>query len=137
MSSADEPDEPHEPDEIREYPSFEDVSSGLRALLESRGFSAAIAWIKAADLTRDASGPTVTLGPEIEREAWARGAYARAVAAGLGVVLEAVCTAGDRPCVVVYGPRDEEEAARLLMGNLVRLAVPRTLEAAAVRWPVC
>lgn len=124
-------------DELDDLPTFEDAATGMQALLESRGHPTAIIWIRAGDLTQGEAGPVVALDPLDEGEERGQAAFEEALARGLGVVLQAVCTWADRTCVVIYGPRDAEEAERLLMGNLVKLGVPARLPVATRRWPVC
>jgi hypothetical protein len=125
-----------------EAPTFDDAAEGLRGLLAARRHPTTILWLSANELIRAADAVSVILGGQegdgdADGEARARAAYEDALTRDLGVVFEAVCRLGDRVGVVVYGPKDPEEAERLLMGNLVKLSVPARLPEATARWAAC
>jgi hypothetical protein len=66
--------------------------------------------------------------------------YRKAVSRRLGVVLSGRCTLDDQLCAYVYGPADEDEAARLMFPDGLKMSVlqplPMASAAHGLTWPM-
>jgi hypothetical protein len=107
--------------------------------LRSQGWPEAIQWVGAGDVQRvSPSEIVVYLRADDDGTAEAERLFERGRRAGLGVMLDAVCTWGDVTCATVSSPRDEREGELERCppaGLKLSVAVPRL--AGTARWPAC
>jgi hypothetical protein len=111
-------------------PDFAEAARRLRGFLSRQGWPEQIMWLRQGDVSRR-SGELIVIKTRGQRDGEhdCQRAYERGRTRGLGVALEAVCTLGDRSCVIVSCPTDEREAELLMYpadgGLKLSAALPR------------
>lgn len=130
------------------YPAFEAAVSQFREFLVAQNWPQWVVWLGPDDARFQRGRIVIRCKSGVEREGHARVVYARAVAARLGVMLEAVCRVDGRTFARVVRPLDKDTSSQGLFPDGLKLAVPESplpaemasgwmwlLSSTASRWP--
>jgi hypothetical protein len=105
------------------YPAFENALSQFQEFLTKQGWPRQVFWIRPSD-ARFRGGRIRIRSMSRAGDAHARRIYSEAVAARLGVMLEAVCRVDDHTFARVVRPIDDDASVRGLFPDGLKLSVP-------------
>ena len=113
-----------------DYPDFDVAEQRFCAFLANEGVPpSGLLYITPADVALVQARIFVRPPAPSARER-ARNSYIAAVSERRGVLLGAFCAVETAICAYVYGPRDDDEAERLMFGNGLKLSAPVPLRTA-------
>lgn len=109
---------------MENYPAFEQAVEEFRSFLKSEDLPEEIAWVNPDDAVLINKRIVIRMPDANIARSRALSDYLRGCRRGLGVELGVLCQINVSVCCFVYMPQDEDEAARHLMPNGLKLTHP-------------
>ena len=113
-----------------DYPSFDVALERFRDFASAQGAPTEVLFVSPKDVVI-LGGELYVRRPDAKASRAVAARRYQAISRQLGVVLSGRCTLGDHLCAYVYGPADEDEAARLMFPDGLKISVLQPLPTAS------